>query len=95
VEEPQLRDHEGGSQERGGGDPEGRCDQWDERHEPDSVLRRHEPSEDEERCHRRRRRGDESLPSTISAGEEPEDEHDRGHLDDAGDDRDRIGGRTG
>jgi hypothetical protein len=83
VEEPQLREHQRTGEERRGDDTERRGNERDERHEPDSVLRRQEPSEGEEHGHRRRCGGDEALSSAVTAGEQPRDEDDPEHLHDA------------
>jgi hypothetical protein len=83
VEEPQLREHQRTDEERRSGDAERRCNERDERNEPDGVLRRQEPSEGEEHGHRRRGGGDEAFPSAVTAGKQPRDEGNPRDLDDA------------
>jgi hypothetical protein len=95
VEEPQLRGDQRTGEERRGDDAERHCNERDERHEPDGVLRRQEPSEGEEHGHRRRCGGDEALSSAVTAGEQPRDEDDRDQLHDARGNCERIGHRAG
>ena len=45
MEEPQLGQHEGGREKSRGANAERRRDQWDERNQPDDVLRREKPRE--------------------------------------------------
>jgi hypothetical protein len=95
VEEPQLGQHEGGREQGRGANAERRRDQWDERHQPDDVLRREESREGQEQRHRRRRRRDEPLAHTGSAPrEEPDDQENRGGLQHARRQCERIGKRA-
>jgi hypothetical protein len=90
VEEPELREHERGGEERERGDAEGRGYQRHEGQEPDEVLGRHEARERKEHGDRR---GDEPLPAAVTAGKQPRHEQHGGDLNNGRHDGDRVGQR--
>jgi hypothetical protein len=95
VEKPELRQDQRSREQRRRDNPKRRRDEWDERDEPDRVLRREEAGEDEEAGHRRSRRGDESLRARAATGEEPSDEKDSSDLNQPGGHGERIRQRAG
>jgi hypothetical protein len=95
VEEPQLRQDQRRRKQRRRDCSERRRNQWNERDEPDGVLRGEKAGEDQEAGDRRSRRGHESLRAEGATGEEPRDEQNSADLNDPCGHGDRIRERAG